>query len=404
MRALSRRSGFALLTAAAAAGVIGLAITASAETDDAIARLLARTAQEQQHVAMRRGNDHKVVPAERPRPEDERLLIDEIEMLERARAEAEARRSAMGRDAEEHQRVEDARKAEEDHRLAEEQQRLAERERADAERKAAEERRAAEAQQRTADAEYARMEAEREAEAIRIDEALRKARQAWLKRQRARASDEPQPHDNREAVGALPSQRAEDDRKRAQNIIGRHIAGVDTDTDPAYADASRASTRVTILMVLEPGKRGIRRHSKTADPLLCGQRGCYVGTGSGSPAKLLPRRRAFGMARTLGERAGACRNSLGCVFRGVDLTAYPAVVQPVDMRFLRHDRREPHVLDQASRCRLEVGRLSCTPVEGVDYIMWVVPERIAERAGPEELERVVKTGLRPLSASIAGRQ
>jgi hypothetical protein len=74
------------------------------------------------------------------------------------------------------------------------------------------------------------------------------------------------------------------------------------------------------------------------------------------------------------------------------------------MRFLRHDRREAHVLDQASRCRLEVGRLSCTPVEGADYIMWVVPEWIAERAGPDELERAVKAGLRPLSASIAVRE
>jgi hypothetical protein len=407
----------------AAICVMAAAIAAMAETDDAIGRLLAETERQRQQPQMRRGTEHEVVPAKRPRPEDERLIIDEIEMLERARAEAEARREAMRKDedateasrsaavdeaaeqrriAEEHERTEEQqrndaeRKAAEARRLADERQRIAEREREDAQRKVADERRAAEAQRHAEATEYARMEAEREAEAVRIDEALQKARDAWLKRRNARSYEANAPDEPR-MLPPLPPEQDRIAQERAQDIMDRHMANADA----RDADTSRFSTRVTILMVLEPGNRGIRRHNKTADPLLCGEKGCYVGAGAGTPAELVPRRRALGMMRTLGERAGACRHSLGCVFRDIDLVAYPAVVQPIDMRFLRHDRREPHILDEASRCRLASGRLSCTPIEGADYIMWVVPERIAERAGARELERVVTTGLRSLSASIA---
>lgn len=161
--------------------------------------------------------------------------------------------------------------------------------------------------------------------------------------------------------------------------------------DPTLGD--RSSTRVAVLMVMVPGTRGIRRGSQTADPVLCGERGCYISTGAGSTAEVLPMRKALGAGRTLGDRAGACRNELGCIFRGVDLVAYPAILQPVDMRLVKHDRRQPQVLHETSSCRLAQGELSCEPIQGPDYVMWVVPEAMAEAAGSDVLERALEQGL-----------
>lgn len=424
MRALSRRSG-ALIIAAA---LVSLAPPAFAETDDAIARLLAETGAGKPDNT-RAAKEHKVVPRARPAADDERRMIEEVEMLERARAEAEARH-ASGRPraeppgdatadrvreeaaaearriaAEERRASEQAQKAaeestREERRMAEEKRLEEERKRteqarlaAEQQRKADEERRIAEQRQREHEAEYARLDAEREAEAVRIDEALRKARQAWMTKQHERAETARRIREVEDA--AYPTRQ-----------IPTSTAHTQREAQPAMVIPDRAllsSTRVTVLMVLEPGSRGIRRHNKTADPLLCGEKGCYVGSGAGTPASFLPRRSAFGISRTLGDRAGACRNSLGCVFRDVDLVAYPAVVQPIDMRLMRHDRRAPHVLDEASQCRLDNGRLSCTPVRGPDYVMWIVPEAIAERAGASELARVVEAGLRSQSASLDAR-
>ncbi|MGE0765409.1 MAG: hypothetical protein AB7L90_03000 [Hyphomicrobiaceae bacterium] len=436
MRALSRRAGTAILAAVA----VTLSLAARAETEDPIARILAETASQKQAPPADAGREHKVEALERPRPEEERRLSDEIDMLERARAEAEARRAAQSgadapadaareaattqreqderrgsaarRQAEERQRLEAARhaeakrQAEDARRVAESQRREEERERveeahrlAEIKRKSDEARQIAEEKTRVDEAEYARMEAEREAEADDIDETLRKVREAWVKRRSAHGSQAADRDGSAHRAEALPP-------PYARTPVERAVASDEPDADDRRGEAPegfRSATRVTILMVLEPGHRGIRRNNKTADPLLCGENGCYVGAGAGTPADLLPRRRAFGAARTLGERAGACRNSLGCVFRNVDLVSYPAVVQPIDMRLLRHDRREPHVLDGASRCRIDGGRLTCTPVVGPDYIMWVVPEPLAERAGPRELEHAVKTGLRSQSASIVIR-
>jgi colicin import membrane protein len=148
-----------------------------------------------------------------------------------------------------------------------------------------------------------------------------------------------------------------------------------------------------VLLTILPGHRGFRRYNRSGDPILCGDHGCYVSAGADAPADLMPLRRAFGIGRTLGERAGACRHSLGCVFRNVDLGTFPAILQPVDMRLLKHDRRQPQVLNEPSACRLTGGHLECTTIHGPDYTMWVVPEEVAAAAGPEALERAVEDGL-----------
>ena len=126
---------------------------------------------------------------------------------------------------------------------------------------------------------------------------------------------------------------------------------------------------------MEPGTYGIRRNGpKVADPILCTRDGCYVSAGAERPAVFLPGRKALGFGNTWGARAGACRNTLGCVFRGVELGALPGFLQPVDLHILKHDRRVGHAVLADSDCRTEAGRLSCRHgIDADNYAMWIIP-------------------------------
>ena len=153
--------------------------------------------------------------------------------------------------------------------------------------------------------------------------------------------------------------------------------------------------RVAVLLVMKPGRRGIRRFNKTADPVLCTSGGCYISGGATYPAALVPRRRALGARNTLGRRAGACNHRLGCIFRNVRLGAGQTLLQPVDLRMIWHDRRARQLISTPSRCDVTAGRLSCmNGFYASDYDMWIVPEELAARAGARILEDAVATGLR----------
>ena len=80
-----------------------------------------------------------------------------------------------------------------------------------------------------------------------------------------------------------------------------------------------------------------------ADPVLCVLEGCYVSTGTDRPAVFMPGRKALSFANTWGARAGACRDSLGCVFRGIELGSLPGYLQPVDLHVLKHRSEERRV-------------------------------------------------------------
>jgi hypothetical protein len=157
--------------------------------------------------------------------------------------------------------------------------------------------------------------------------------------------------------------------------------------------AAEPDWRVTVLMVMAPGTYGIRRGASIADPILCTTDGCYVSNGADIAARFLPRRQALGVGNTLGARAGACRQSLSCVFRDVEFE-YPALLQPVYLHILKHDRRRPQRVIADSDCSLSAGRLTCSRgIYAEDYALWIVPERLAELAGSEALERALRDGL-----------
>ncbi len=171
-----------------------------------------------------------------------------------------------------------------------------------------------------------------------------------------------------------------------------------SDNPPAPARASATapapSTRVTLLLAMEPGDRGIRRVEKSADPVICLANRCVIGAGADRPAREVSRWGALGTGNTLGARAGACSHALTCVFRNVDLGATSAPVQPIDLRIMRHDRREERVVTADTTCAVTGGRLVCRqPVVSADYRLWVIPEAIAAEAGPAALEAAVRTWL-----------
>jgi colicin import membrane protein len=108
----------------------------------------------------------------------------------------------------------------------------------------------------------------------------------------------------------------------------------------------------------------------------------------------MTRGRAIGPGNTLGHRAGACNQKLACIFRDVDLGLGPQALQPIDLRVMRHDRREPVTIITAGRCDLAGSELFCADtIKSRTWRAWIVPESVAERVGAETLTRAVEAGL-----------
>jgi colicin import membrane protein len=137
--------------------------------------------------------------------------------------------------------------------------------------------------------------------------------------------------------------------------------------------------------------------------MLCVQEVCYIGSGPGTPARKLARGTAFGPGIALGSRAGACNNTLGCVFRDIDLEAASALIQPIDLRIVRHDRREAAEARPDDSCTVSSGRLSCRGgVSSTTWRAWIVPEPTAERAGADVLQAAVTADLPVAAANVRG--
>jgi hypothetical protein len=330
--------------------------------------------------------------AEQRRAEIEtaRIEREKTEAVEQAKveqikvaAEAETRRLAEERKATEQAaiaaaaRAAAAQKHVEELKLAEERRLAEQKLLADAKKQAEDRERAADEQRL---AEMKALEAKREAEAKILAERLRAAEAA----REAKAASAVEPATPIQPV-ALPA------------MSPPAVAPLPKSPIPAEASAeSRSSNQtMTILIIMEPGTKGIRRFEKSADPVLCMRSGCYISAGASSPARFLSTHKALGAGGTLGDRAGACKHSLGCVFRDVDLASSAGYVQPVDMKVLVHDRRESQTITADSDCRIATaGRLTCRrPLTNSGYRMWVVPEALANRAGAAALEGAVRDGL-----------
>ncbi len=163
-----------------------------------------------------------------------------------------------------------------------------------------------------------------------------------------------------------------------------------------YTAAPRSDydSRVTVLMIMTPGNKGIRRFEKTADPILCARDGCYISSGAETASRFVSLSRSLGPTNTFGARAGACNHNTGCVFRGVDVSGPDPILQPVDLKVMVHDRRNTMAAYADMSCKVDLGRLTCgKPIVAADYTLWVVPERVAEQAGALALKQALDDGL-----------
>ena len=69
-------------------------------------------------------------------------------------------------------------------------------------------------------------------------------------------------------------------------------------------------------------------------------------------------------------------------------------MQPVSMGFWHHDRREVRSIAADRTCEVVDRQLHCSkPVVAQGYRAWIVPEFIAEKAGPGALEDALEDGL-----------
>ncbi len=240
------------------------------------------------------------------------------------------------------------------------------------------------AEKRLAEQRLRVLERDREEEARRLTAKLNRVAEERMKRE-AEAANKPDPA----APPAQPPQ-TYGVASEPKSVAEPKPSPAETVTAPA-----RSLGHVTILLVMEPGTNGIRRFGKkTADPVICAGQSCWAGAGPDHPSTAMPRGKALGPGNTLGRRAGACNQSLTCIFRDVDLGANPQALQPIDLRVMRHDRREPLTVAASGRCEVAGTQIYCSDTfKSRTWRAWIVPESLAERAGPGMLKAAIEGGL-----------
>jgi hypothetical protein len=300
--------------------------------------------------------------------------------------------------------AEEQRKVEEERRVADEK-RIAEQKRADEERRLAEQQRVAAEQREIQAAEQRKIEA---AEQRRLTE-----EKAEAERQKALVAAREAEHQRlTERLIRLKEKREERKRLAERPAMGlgapqAHQPAIPPQSVSSPPDTTLPTTRVTVLLVMESGTNGIRRYGKkTADPVICSGATCWVSMGNDHSATAMHRGTALGPGNTLGRRAAACNQHLACVFRDIDLKTLSASIQPIDLRIMRHDRREPLSLEADTSCRLSAsGGLSCDRTFSTrSWRAWVVPESVAKQATPAALEAALDTrlSLKPSAALQTG--
>lgn len=400
-----------VVLAAAMSGVMLSASPVVAANDAAhtLADKFSRAAQDGERAeAAKKAQAKRAHAAERAlqqrRKAEARRKAYEEDMQARARAEAAARRAEAKRLTKERARAEEKRHTAVTARLAKE---------AD-EKRLAEEARKTESARLAKQARDERLAEERrkaardrtELEALRAQEAWRIVRRF----QRARKQRMREAGAKKNGLGGPRPPVAELDDPRQQDESGLRPPVAELDESWPEKDnrqlATKYPTRVTVLVLMEPRNRGWRRSKKAAYPVLCVGRRCYISAGAENTANALSRLRVLGPVNSLGRRAGPCNNQLACVFRGVTLDRNPSHIQPVDMGLLRHKRRDIRKAAPDRTCAVTRGSLHCTSVIIAHrYRAWIVPEAIAEEAGPKALEDALHNGLTALRSArlVSGR-
>ena len=172
----------------------------------------------------------------------------------------------------------------------------------------------------------------------------------------------------------------------------RHAANDPMPAAPAPS-AAAAAQHVTVLLVLTSTDKTTLNGKVQSNPILCAADDCYVGTGSASPAKIMPRAEAMAAKNSALGLPGICQGFAYCVFR--DIALKPGVgLQVVDAGFARSEPYEAFDAKPDKTCVVEDGDLDCQqPVSAKDYRLWLVPEQVAQTSKAAQIEDALSTGL-----------
>ena len=174
----------------------------------------------------------------------------------------------------------------------------------------------------------------------------------------------------------------------------RHAANDPVPAAPAPpAAAAEAGQHVTVLLVLTSADKTTLHGKVQSNPILCAADDCYVGTGSASPAKIIPRAEAMAAKNSALGLPGTCQGFAYCVFRDIALKP-GAGLQVIDAGFARSEPYEAFDPKPDKTCVVEDGDLDCQqPVAAKDYRLWLVPEQVAQTSKAAQIEDALSTGL-----------
>ncbi len=131
-----------------------------------------------------------------------------------------------------------------------------------------------------------------------------------------------------------------------------------------------------------------------ADLVLCGAAGCYVSNGLEQDATFY----AGSGALRLIKKAGACRDVVKCMFRGVELgklqTETEKAVQLVDVDYVSHSYFGEVYADGPDQCQnVDVTVMCEKGVHRQTFSLWFIAEDVAQKAGKAGLDYVLFKGL-----------
>jgi hypothetical protein len=162
-----------------------------------------------------------------------------------------------------------------------------------------------------------------------------------------------------------------------------------TPTAPPSASPVTGPEHATILLVLDPDASAADHGASQPAPVLCIGAECYVSSGTDAPAKLRAR---ADITLTKGI-AGDCEGHTHCIFR--DVTLKPSTdMQIIDATLGKTGSSAPIPVQADNSCAINEGDLDCeTTVSGLGYRAWIIPEPVAQTAGPLKLEGAIATDL-----------
>ena len=159
----------------------------------------------------------------------------------------------------------------------------------------------------------------------------------------------------------------------------------------AFATTPAAAERATAILVLEHVRSdgSVWDFGPGADPVLCLKAGCYRSHGDATAAEFFPAHSALKFGN-----AGDCSNAFSCIFRHIDVDAVLTEIAPIDVDVIRHDGMEKRFVSPDRSCAFSKGELQCAGgTYTSEYSLWMVPDAIADAAGPEALRAAAETSI-----------